>query len=212
MTTVSFLLNLLIFILTVLALYMMISGSAGDKVLSGKGLKAFRYFTVDSNVLMGLVALLYALQLLPELRSSCDFQASRWVILVKLTATSAVALTMFTVLVFLGPTCKDGYLSMFKGGNFFFHLIIPLLGILDFVFFVPKGQLRFADTVYGLIPTLLYGAAYTVNVLKHAENGRVSGKYDWYGFVRGGIKFTLPAILIVFAGSYLLTVLLWLCI
>ena len=63
----SLLLNLLIFVLTFLTLWRMISGSAHDKVLSGKGFRAFKYFTVQSNIFMGIAALIYALLLIPAL-------------------------------------------------------------------------------------------------------------------------------------------------
>ena len=217
----SFIMNLLIFLLTFVALGMMFFGHSEGKALSGKRFKAFKYFTVDSNVLMGIVALIYAIQMLPGLRetvgeittnsSETVLAVPYWCIVLKLVSASAVALTMVTVLVFLGPTAEEGYPSMFTGSNFFFHLIIPLLSILDFIFLTPKVEIPFAHTLYGIIPSVIYGSVYMVNVLKHAENGHVSGKYDWYGFVRAGTKYSALAAVVVISAGFILTVLLWLC-
>lgn len=210
MQKTSFVLNILIFLLTLLTLVKMLCGNSKDKELTGKGIKIFKYFTVDSNVLMGIAALVYAIYLFLVLRGT-DTAVPHWCVLLKLSATASVALTMVTVLVFLAPTCKKGYLAMFTGSNFFFHLTIPLLSILDFIFFVQGKEIRFAETVWGIIPAVLYAAAYACYVLKHAENGKVSKKYDWYGFVQGGTQYAALAALIVVSGAYLLTVLLWLC-
>ena len=52
----AFILNLCIFVLEVFAITWIMT-AAGNGVLSGGKLRALRYFTVDSNILMGLFSL-----------------------------------------------------------------------------------------------------------------------------------------------------------
>ena len=201
MQTVSLILNFVIFALTFITLARMLTGGFGEK---DKSVGIFKYFTTDSNILMGLAALTYALQMLPVL-SGKSGAVPYWCVILKLTASAAVALTFITVVVFLAPTCKEGYLDMFKRSGFYYHLVIPLLSIADFALMPDSPEIPLVHTLIGIIPSVLYAIIYSVNVFSHAENGKVSGKYDWYGFVSAGTKFALPAAIIVIGCNYLLT-------
>ena len=47
-----------------------------------------------------------------------------------------VTLTFSVVFLYLGPISKGGISKLLQNSNLFFHLVIPLLNIIDFVFFV----------------------------------------------------------------------------
>ena len=74
----AFCLNLLIFVSVVFSTTAMLTGfnfMGGSGVLSAANWLAFRYFTVDSNVLAGLVSLLYIIYMLtPAGKNQKDFQ------------------------------------------------------------------------------------------------------------------------------------------
>ena len=134
-----------------------------------RGRKAFRFFTVLSNVFCALAALI--LCLFPD-------WASAWIL--KYVGTAAVSLTMITVLVYLGPAI--GFKAMLKGGDFFMHLLTPLLAIVSFCVFERRG-LDWGTALLGMIPMLLYGALYLYKILFAPPERRWE---DFYGFNRGG--------------------------
>ncbi len=134
-----------------------------------RGREAFRYFTVQSNALCGAAALL-----------TCLAPASVPAWLLKYVGTAAVSVTMLTVLFFLGPTM--GYGKLFKGRDFFLHLVTPLLALVSFCVF-ERRALSFRLALLGLLPTALYSMLYLYKVLYAPEGRRWD---DFYGFNKGG--------------------------
>lgn len=133
------------------------------------GRTAFRYFTVQSNVLCALAALLM-----------CLAPLQRWVWLLKYVGTAAVSVTMLTVFLFLGPTM--GYAKLLKGRDLFMHLLTPLAALWSFCVLEKRG-LSFPAALLGMLPVALYSGLYLYKVL-HAPQGR--RWEDFYGFNRGG--------------------------
>lgn len=159
-----------------------------------EGLHAFRYFTVLSNVLCALSALV---MMIARLRG----QVSGGVMLLKYLGTASVTVTMLTVLLFLGPTM--GYAQLLAGRDAYMHLIGPLLAIASFCFLEKRG-LTFPAALTGLAPVVLYGAVYLYKVVYAPEGKRWE---DFYGFNRGGrwpLAFTC-----MLAGTAVVCVVLW---
>ena len=155
------------------------------------GLENLKYFTVQSNILCGLVAVIY---LITEfLRghgrplSSHDDPATKenacptWVMTLKLAATAAVMVTFLVVACFFGPIY--GYGQLYLGSNLFFHLIIPLLGLAEFCLL--DGMLPFRNTFPAGTPALIYGCVYLANILINGM-GTWPNSNDWYGFMNWG--------------------------
>lgn len=150
-----------------------------------KGKIAFRFFTVQSNVLCALSALLL-----------CLFPGSHTVWLVKYAGTTAVSVTMLTVLIHLGP--MYGYKKLLSGGDLFMHLITPLLALVSFCAFEKRG-LAFPEALWGLAPVILYGALYMYRVVFCPPE---SAWDDFYGFNKTG-KYYLSAAVMA-AGTFLI--------
>lgn len=145
--------------------------SAGS--LDGFGWSILRFFTVLSNLLQALAsAVTWALLVFG------NGQEKRWLTLLDYAAVVSVALTFFTVVVWLGPVY--GYPAMFAGANLHFHLTVPVLAMLAWCL-LREGRIRAREIFVGVIPTLLYGTWYIGNM---AVNG-IPGN-DWYAFARGG--------------------------
>ena len=168
---------------------LMIRSAAGT--LSDTGVRSLRYFTVLSNFLCGIAALIHFFFL--AFRKS----APRWARRLSYAGTAAVGVTLMVVLLFLGPLYS--YPAMLKGANLWFHLLIPLLAILDHILLEPGERPSFRDTFLCLIPPFLYGTGYAVNI---AVNG--IGKWpdtnDWYLFFRWGV----PVGIMIYAAILLL--------
>ena len=211
-TKISLVLNIIISILVLFSTIAMFTGyrfmNGQEVILESTKLGMLRFFTVQSNLFMGIISLLFIIDEIKILRGNKK-EISFFKYVLKLMSTSAAGLTFFVVFAYLGPITKYGLVSLLMNSNLFFHLIIPVLSIVTFIFFERTNKLKFKDTLYGIIPTLLYGIYYITNVLIHVENGKVSPKYDWYWFVQGGVWTALIVVPIIFLVSYLISLGLW---
>ncbi len=199
--TWSLIINSLIFLFTLFATVSMIIGFEfmGEiKVLSSASFKAFKYFTVDSNVFAGLVSLIYVIYLIRFSKGKIE-ALPKFLRYLKLAATTGVTLTMLVTVFFLAPRTTTTYFAYFMNSNLFMHLITPLLCIITYIFFEP-GKLSFIESLSGTIPMILYAFYYLPNILLHLDNGKVLSQYDWYGFLFGGLNtiwIVIPVLLLL---------------
>ena len=164
---ISTIINIVIFTVTAVIVFSFFrKDGAWDLKQAGR---AFHYFTVLSNVLCAVAALLL-----------CLFPEAHWAWLLKYIGTAAVTVTMMTVFLFLGPSYS--YKELLKGRDLFMHLITPLLAIVSFGFFEKRG-LGFSLSLLGLLPVILYGLLYLYKVILAPEEKRWE---DFYGFNKDG--------------------------
>ena len=155
------------------------------------GLRAFRFFTLLSNVLCAIASLLILLCL-----SRGILPYGVW--LLKYIGTAAVSVTFMTVMVFLGPTL--GYKDQLKGFGCYLHLSGPLIAVISFCFLERWYPLSFPLSLTGVIPVILYGSVYLYLVV-------IREKWeDFYGFNKSG-KWQLSFVAMVI-GALLLCLLL----
>lgn len=208
---ISIVLNLIIVILTLFALITMFFGIRymGDDIpLDTSGIGMFRLYTVDSNLFMGIVSLIFVLYEIKLLKGSIK-EIPKILYILKLMATVGVTLTFLTVFGYLGFMVNGGVIVLLKNSNLFFHLITPLISIITFILLEKTNKLSFKYTFIGTITTIIYSIFYLSNVLVHMENGKVNPIYDWYWFVQGGINqafFVLPIMLII---TFIISLILW---
>lgn len=195
----SLILNCLIFTLTIIGTTVMFLTKSG--ALFVKGMANFKFFTVESNVFMGIVAIIVAIYQYLLLKGKID-KLPFILEVINLVGVSAVALTFFTVMAFLGPTY--GYDKMFHNANLFFHLIVPLVALVNFLFFEKIEHIKFVHTLYCLIPPFSYGVVYFIYVA--ANNGYGNFDIDFYGFGRGGPLFGLMSLCLTLVASYIITI------
>ena len=168
-------------------------------ILSEKNFKSFRYFTIQSNLLAAIVALIYIIFKCSPAGKNCE-KIPAWLYLVKLAATTAVAFTMFITVFYLAPTSSKGYFSLFMNSNLFMHFLTPMLCIISFIFFESAEKTPFKASLVGAIPAALYAAFYTPNVLLHLNNGKPDPAYDWYHFLAFGLNtiwIVIPLLLLI---------------
>ena len=184
--------NLLVFVFTAVGVSrFFISGGQGN--MSVWGVRGFMFFTVDSNVLAAVAGLFC---LIRELRGEALTKAEA---VLKYVGSVAVAVTFFTVLLFLGPVF--GFRGMYQGNNLFMHMVSPLLCMVSLCLSENLPPLRLRSTLLGLIPTAVYGAVYFVMVV-------VLGRwFDFYGFNMGGMWPVSFALMLL--ATWLLSLLLW---
>lgn len=182
------------FVACCVARFFAVGGEGNMQVV---GWTAFRYFTVDSNVLAALAS---AASVPVSLRAlfAGEERMPRALLLFRFVGTAAVAVTFFTVLIFLGPIY--GYPMMYAGSNLFLHLLCPLFFFLSFLFFTGRGE-RLPLRLFwlGVLPVVLYGAVYLYCVL-------IRGNWpDFYVFNSDGRWYV--SLVVMLSATALLSVL-----
>ena len=185
---INVVLNILIFAFTLLGLGIMLYLNGDDGgLLSSAGWDNMKYFTVLSNLFCGIVAGIFLLlQLLGNKKTSPahvggSLLSPAWMMILKLSAAAAVMVTFLVVACFFGPLY--GYRYMYLGSNLWFHLIIPLLGMIEFCLL--DGTIPFRMTFLAGTPALVYGCFYLGNILINGK-GKWPDTNDWYGFLNWG--------------------------
>lgn len=208
---ISLILNFIIVLFVAFATFAMFTGfkfmSGGDLLESTK-LGVFRFFTVDSNLVMGIIAIIFIIKEIGFLRGKIEYIPSVIYIL-KLIGTVAVSLTFVVTFGYLAQIVKGGALALIQNSNLFFHLLVPVLSIITFIFFEKSDKLKFKYTVLGTLSTIIYAIYYSTNVIVHIENGKVAPEYDWYWFVQGGLWQIFIVVPLILGITYGISVLLW---
>lgn len=209
---ISLTINILVLILTIISSVIMFTGF---KFMPDYGLTLettkvgmLKFFTVDSNMLMGIISLIFIIEEIKILNGK-EKEIKRIYYILKLMAATAVGVTFFVVFAYLGPITKYGIKSMVTNSNLFFHLLIPLISIINFILFEKTDKLTLKDTKYGLIPSIIYAVFYLTNIFIHMEGGKVSPTYDWYWFVQNGVWTAIIVLPVLALITYLISLLIW---
>ncbi len=201
--------NIILAVLEFFAVSWMMSGTS-EGVLSAAGLRVLKYFTVDSNIYLGIASFIMAKEQYSAAKGKKK-EVSHFAYLLKLSATAAVSVTMLVTVFFLEPTIGRyfGYLALFAYSNFFLHLFNPLAAIVTWVCFEKNDVLVSKDVFLAMIPTLLYVVYYVAEVLTHTANGVIMPGYDWYGFFVLGLKSVAIVLPIFVLFAYLVCLVLY---
>ena len=185
----------LIVILVIVSLILLFTSPSG--VLAENSFLAFRYFTVLSNVLLGVIALILAVFEIVALKKKEALPS--WSNLLFFVGSTGTTLTWLTVIVWLGPTM--GYPFMYAGANLFMHMLTPVVGIFRILFLgIDSKGVSFKQSFFGMIPMVLYTIYYLTNVILH--DGYGDANYDWYGFAYDGLGSGIAALFIMLAITY----------
>ena len=208
---IASILNIIIAVFVIVGLTLMLLGvqvMGPEDGFSDNKISMFRFYTVDSNVLMGIVSIITTVYEVKLIIGKIEKIPNKLYIL-KLASTVGVALTFIIVVLYLAPIATYGYFSMFRNANLFFHFLVPVLSISVFCFFEKTEEIKFKHTFTGMATMLIYSLFYLTNVLVHTENGKVSTEYDWYWFVQNGIWTAVIVVPIIFLITYGISYALW---
>lgn len=123
------------------------------------GWSLLKYYTYLSNILLGIVSILFVLY---------AAKSPLWLKRLRLLATGGVAMTLTVVLAVLAPSEENGYFTYcIQGDGLWVHTICPVLSIICFIFAEDNSSLKYRDCLLPLGATLLYGVvAITLNLLR----------------------------------------------
>lgn len=192
---IRIIINLILAIIVVLVWGYMFLGS--DSFLSSSGFTSLKYFTVLSNIFAGVTSALWA-------AIAIKGKDTKTADILKFVSTVAVMVTFSVVAFFLRPVYKD--YPMYSGANLWFHLLIPLAELLEFVIF-NKTKIGIKERLFAGIPAFIYGSVYLLNIAINGK-GEWPDTNDWYGFLNWG----LPVGMGIFFGIVLISILLGLLI
>ena len=186
--------NRLLLALVHAALAALTLSAAGDFLLDARpdggwtvDVQAFRYFTIDSNLLAALSSLVLLVTLPWRKRGA---GAPRWLWTLRLAATVGVLVTFAVVMVFLAPI--RGYAYMLDGPDLYLHFVCPVLYALSFLLLEREAGVPARQALWGLVPVLVYGVFYlTLTVALRRWP-------DFYFFNQGGL-WPLSAALVLAA-------------
>ena len=181
---ISIMLNIVIVVFTVIGTYVMMTNLKRGTGLTSSGLRNLKYFTVLSNEFCGIIAFIWLI---------FRFIHKKLPVILKLMAAASVALTFIIVAALLAPMYPE--LNLYQGSNFWFHLIIPLTAMPEFITMRVEEPIPFRYTFIAATPSLVYGFGYLINILINGI-GKWPNTNDWYGFLNWGypIGFVLFAI------------------
>jgi hypothetical protein len=120
----------------------------------------------------------------------------------KLMSAAATGLTFTVVVLFLGPVY--GYGRMYKNANLFFHLIVPLIAMVDYIF-LPDTRKEMKWKILSAALTLLYGFGYVLNILINGKGGRYPNNNDFYFFLRWGWGVAILIFAVIVSVSFGIT-------
>ena len=200
----SLIINSIIVILVTIATIFMFTGfkfMPDGMLLEATKMNMFRFYTVDSNILVGVVSLLVIIFEIKLMKGKIE-EIPKWVYNLKLMGVAGITLTFVVTLVFLAPLY--GFYAMYNNSNLFYHLIIPILSLISYICF-ENYENKYRYALIGMIPMFIYSVYYTTEVLLHLENGKPTWEYDFYGFLQGNVMNIFITIPIIFAGTYVLS-------
>jgi hypothetical protein len=142
------------------------------------GLRTFCMFTVNSNILCG-VAMLMALPYTIDGLRTKTFGLPDWMVDLLFAGVTSVGLTFLISLCILAPV--KGFVLIFTGSRFFLHGVCPVVAMIAFCFFISNHVISLRESVFALIPVMLYAMVYYFMVeILGPDNG---GWDDFYGFL-----------------------------
>ena len=149
-------------------------------------------FTVQSNILLGIVALINLIFCIRNLKWNKPIPRAvfNWY----LVASSAAMLTALVVIFFLAPLraiSGRNYFDMLLGPMFFFHFFNPFLSAAAFIFLTPKIRFARSDCFWALLPPIAYAVPYILNVII------LQTWPDFYHFTFGGHNWAILPVFVV---------------
>lgn len=201
---ISLIINIIIVLIVIIGNIFMFTGikfMPGGSLLEVSKIEMFKFYTVDSNILIGIISLIFIIYENKLLKKEIR-EIPKLIYILKLVGTSAISLTFLTTAIFLAP--QYGFYAMYNNNNLFFHLIVPLLSIITFIFF-EKYDYKCNHALLGIIPMFVYSIYYTVNVLTHLNSDGLTFKYDFYGFLQGNINNIFVVVPSIYLISFLIS-------
>jgi Na+-transporting methylmalonyl-CoA/oxaloacetate decarboxylase gamma subunit len=165
------------------------------------GMDTFRFFTNDSNLLLGLACAVLGTSQIIALHGKKNVPL--WTLILKLCGTVGTALTFLTVYCYLAPT-MGWDIAIAPSYFLWVHTALPLFGALSFIFFDREPVMKGKDCFYGLIPTVLYA----LFIIPLVSTGTIKDPYGFTNFAAQAWWISLLVVIGMAGGTLLVSFLL----
>lgn len=159
-----------------------------------------KWFTNLSNWLMILGFIVYLIFLVVKTTGKIK-RIPQGIIIFQLAGIVAAAITLFGILFYLWPVHGG---NPFAKYNVFFHLLLPLFGMLTFLLTEHAPHVQFKYLWLCILPMDAYLIFYFIMYMKNPSSG------DWYGIIRLLKEYSPLAFVGMAAFQFLIGWLLWL--
>ncbi len=133
------------------------------------GASVFFFFTVQSNIFIMLMALIFLINEVVVLISKKSF-INQVLLHIKYVATVAITITFLVFFTMLAPLMGMDYLLSFK--NFSLHAIVPILAIVDFFLFDKDIKLTYKSSLLATISPICYVVFVYVGAIFKIQYGK----------------------------------------
>lgn len=139
------------------------------------------YFTIQSNLLIGAICLVFAVFDVMKLCGKA-FVVPLWLHTVKFVCTVGITLTFVVFAVILAPVMLPAMPEyLYSASNIFCHNLVPILAILDWIFFEEKYPTKKYSFLFGTILPLYYLAFAMIGSVTGVDFGE-GQKVPYYFF------------------------------
>lgn len=199
---ISLIVNALIVVMVIFASIMSMANlwPSSSQALDENGIENLKYYTWQSNLFAGGAAIAFLVYGILFAKKKVD-KIPFTIYLLKYIGLVAVLVTFITVAFIFEPILifNRSSMHMYSNSNLFFHLIVPLVCLLSFIFIEDQPKYKFRFILLTTSSTVIYGLFYLINVLVHLnEDLTVDSKYDWYGYASNGIGFYPVSFIVTF--------------
>ena len=179
----------------------------------------FQFFTVQSNITIALIELIYLVDAFLQLFGKKSF-SNNILLLIKYIFTIAITITFLVFVTMLAPTLDASYL--FSYNNYSLHFIVPILALIDFFVFNSDIKLTKINCLWGLAMPLYYVFYFLLGIPSGMKylNGDPAPyffldyeKLTWFSFTNNGpgVFYWIIILTVAITGlSYLFYLLMWL--
>ena len=167
------------------------------------GASVFFFFTVQSNIFIIAMALLFLINEIMLLVNKKSF-VNQTLLHIKYVATVAITITFLVFFTMLAPLMGMDYLLSFN--NFSLHAIVPILAIVDFILFDTDIQLTYRNSLLATIAPVSYVVfVYVGSIFKLRYGENLYYPYFFLDYKTNGFLFEkgfgiIPWIIILLIG------------
>lgn len=154
--------------------------------------KTFLYFTVQSNITIIAIELVFAVDALLQILGKKSF-SNNALLLIKYVFTVAITITFLVFAFILAPTLSASYLLSY--GNFSLHFIVPILALVDFFIFNSDIKLTKVNCLLGAAMPIYYVIFFLIGIplgVTYLNGSRAPyffleyEKLTWFRFTENG--------------------------
>ena len=151
------------------------------------GASVFFFFTVQSNIFIIAMALVFLINEILLLRSKKSF-INQTLLYIKYVATVAITITVIVFFTMLAPLMGIDYLVSFN--NLSLHAIVPILAIVDFFLFDTDINLTYPKSLISTIAPISYVVfVYVGSIFKLQYGENLYYPYFFLDFEKNGFFF-----------------------